>query len=92
MISQYSRRNALQIVGSSAVLALAGCTTPEKQNESQNQTQFQEPTRDDFAFDINIEKQFKQKIIPLGLTSHCQTFLTARLLYLQVQLHHLQLI
>jgi len=60
MISQYSRRNALQIVGSSAVLALAGCTTPEKQNESQNQTQFQEPTRDDFAFDINIEKQFTE--------------------------------
>ena len=60
MKSQYNRRNALQIVGSSTVIALSGCTTPEKQNESQNQTspQVKEPTVDDFTFDVTIEEQF----------------------------------
>lgn len=57
---KYNRRTVLQMIGSSAVIALAGCTTSKKQNESQNQTPVQGPTRDDFKFDMSVKKQFSE--------------------------------
>ncbi len=60
MPSPYNRRTALQIVGTSVALALAGCAAnydPEKSNESPNQTSTP-ITTDGVKFDIRVEEQF----------------------------------